>query len=288
MLGTSRLLTFAHTSLTASWFIAPGVAGGLAAIVFLLCKFCILRRKNPKKLAVLASPIFFFVVPCVLTTSIIVKGSPSLNLDELPPNQTAAAILGTGAVCCALSVLFYLPWLYVQVIRKDYTVRWWHFFYGPLLWRRQPPADAEEKMAVPDYYLGHHNDKDVFNPTPAQDPEAMHRANSDDNVSGEGKEITVDQLTEQHPATLAAVEEQYSSATHDRYGRPLPPKYRHYEGSAIEPWNAVIVLRYNALPWLIHSLTAGVRTDIHKAQATQGASEKEILRLRRVHAHAEQ
>jgi hypothetical protein len=143
-------------------------------------------------------------------------------------------------------------------------------------------------MAVPDYYLGHNNDKDVFNPTPAQDPEAMHRANSDDNVSGEGKEITVDQLTEQHPATLAAVEEQYSSATHDRYGRPLPPKYRHYEGSAIEPWNAVIVLRYNALPWLIHSLTAGVRTDIHKAQATQGASEKEILRLRRVHAHAEQ
>jgi sodium-dependent phosphate transporter len=117
--------------------------------------------------------------------SIVYKGSPSLNLSKLPETTVAAAIVGTGAVIAALSMIFWLPYVYCKVVRHDYSafcvlpfvcpallraklttvpssllfcfpaLRWFHFFFGPALWWREAPADAEEvakgNTAVPDY-----------------------------------------------------------------------------------------------------------------------------------------
>lgn len=162
----------------ASWGIAPAVAGGCAAITFLVTKFVILNAKEPVKAGLFLSPVYFFIVAGVLTVAIIVKGSPSLNLKELSPGTTVAAVLGTAAVVALLSTLFWLPWVYCQVVRKDYTIKWYHFFLGPLLWKRQPPADAltSHKSVVPDYYEGHH-DEDVHKPLHVEggDVEGEHR-----------------------------------------------------------------------------------------------------------------
>merc|ERR1712225_124573 len=136
----------------AGFLIAPAISAGFGAVLFLFVKFGVLRRKNPFPYALACGPLVFFLTAAVMTMSIVFKGSPSLGLDELPSNELAAAVVGTAAVVCALSVLFWVPYVYCKVARKDYTIRWYHFFFGPALWWRQPPADAQDSIAnVVDY-----------------------------------------------------------------------------------------------------------------------------------------
>lgn len=49
------------------------------------------------------------------------KGAPSLGLNKKSDSTTAAAIVGTAAVIAALSALFWIPYVWVKVIRKDYS-----------------------------------------------------------------------------------------------------------------------------------------------------------------------
>lgn len=295
----------------ASWGIAPCVAGGFASIVFLITKFIVLRAKDPVKIGLITSPIYFFIVASVLTVAIIVKGSPSLNLDELPAGTTVAAVLGTGAVISLLSILFWLPWVYCQVVRGDYTIKWYHFFQGPLLWYRAPPADAlTADSAIPDYYLGHHqDDHTAAGVTNVEDIEVRpeHRSNSDDQHSetrtdSNGDSTPTHETSEKDKLGLAANEdeirpankqsalakfEKLVSAPDDKTmpnGRPYPPKYRTFEGQWAEPWNLYTIFRYNALPWAWYTISAGLRTDVNKMQMY--GSEKEVARLRGIHSHA--
>lgn len=138
----------------AGFFIAPSVAAGFGAVCYLLVKYGVLARRNPLPWAMASGPIVFFTVAAVCTMSIVFKGSPSLGLDELPPNELAAAIVGTAAVVAALSVAFWLPYVYCKSVRKDYTIRFYHFLMGPALWWRKAPEDAGlvgSPAFVPDY-----------------------------------------------------------------------------------------------------------------------------------------
>lgn len=56
-------------------------------------------------------------------SSTVYKGSPTLNLDELPPNVMAGAIVGSASVIAALSVVFWLPFVYCKTVRNDYSKR---------------------------------------------------------------------------------------------------------------------------------------------------------------------
>lgn len=50
--------------------IAPSIAAGFAAVVYLITKFAVLDRENSIKKAMYMSPVYFFVVTAVLTMSI--------------------------------------------------------------------------------------------------------------------------------------------------------------------------------------------------------------------------
>lgn len=297
----------------ASWGIAPAVAGGFAAIVYLITKYMVLKSKNPVMVGLYTAPIYFFVVAGVLTVSIIVKGSPSLNLDELPASTTVAAVLGTASVVALLSILFWLPYVYGKVVKGDYTLKWYHFFMGPMLWFRPAPEDAvTADTAVPDYRVHAFDDPaeessrqvTAARAHPAVAGAALETTGSNNDIvethsnppSADEKDgklsPTTPGSTEQHPSHLARVEAELENGNavkiNDAHipGRPTPPAYRTFEGSYLEPWNLYIILRYNAIPWIVYSLTAGLRTDIHAMQAH--GSEKEKAKLRQMHAVAEQ
>ncbi len=115
--------------------------GGFAAVVYLITKFLVLKAKNPVMAGLITAPVYFFVVSGVLTMSIIVKGSPSLNLDDLPATTIVAAVWvlqassrTVGAVLAALCSR--------QSGQGRLTLKWYHFFMGPLLWSRPAPEDA--------------------------------------------------------------------------------------------------------------------------------------------------
>ncbi|CBQ73875.1 probable PHO89-Na+/phosphate co-transporter [Sporisorium reilianum SRZ2] len=294
----------------ASWGIAPAVAGACAACVYLVTKYVVLKAKNPVMVGLYTAPVYFFIISGVLTVSIIVKGSPSLNLDELPAGTTVAAVLGTASVVALLSVLFWLPYVHDKVVKGDYTVKWYHFFMGPMLWFRPAPQDAiTADSAVPDYRLHdfdepadalpHTHTGAAARAQPVVAGAALQHADQIDTASTttpssssekDAKLAHQPSHTEKqaHASHLAQVEAELEGAHPPGHipGRPNPPNYRTFEGSWLEPWNLYTILRYNAIPWVWYSLSAGLRTDIHAMQAH--GSEKEKAKLRQMHAVAEQ
>ncbi|KAG8741800.1 Na+/Pi symporter [Ceratobasidium sp. 414] len=220
--------------------------------------------------------------------AILWKGSPSLGLAEMAPGPLTAAIVGTASVVALLSVLFWLPFVHARVVKGDYTVRWYHFFLGPLLWRREPPADAVAVHAVPDYYKGHHAEDVV---PPADDEEhgaarALTRTEAQRNQAGTGSE--------------GEIQEKASGSDHDT-NEPAPapePKKKGWvarwtqtkgpqiEGAWIEPKNLYIIARYRTVPFIVKMFTHGTTVDVLELQA-DGQS-KEARRLQDMHQRAAQ
>lgn len=129
---------------------APAISAGFASVIFLLIKVVVHMRSNPVPWSVFTSPFFFLIAGTICTLSIVYKGSPSLKLNSKPSWYVASVTMGTGAGVALLAAIFFLPFVYAKVIKKDYTIRWYHVFMGPLLLRREAPADATQAK-VPNY-----------------------------------------------------------------------------------------------------------------------------------------
>ncbi|GKT97495.1 phosphate transporter [Colletotrichum tofieldiae] len=110
---------------------APAISGCFGAIIFSLIKFVVHVRKNPVPWAVWTSPFFFLIAGTICSLSIVYKGSPNLGLSKKPSWYIATVTVGTGAGLCLLSALFFVPFVHAKVIKKDYTLKWWHFAKVP-------------------------------------------------------------------------------------------------------------------------------------------------------------
>lgn len=62
----------------AAWGIAPAIAGSFAAIVFLITKYGVLKRKNPLLAGLVSIPFYFALTSGILTMLIVWKGGKSL------------------------------------------------------------------------------------------------------------------------------------------------------------------------------------------------------------------
>ncbi|CAE6449185.1 unnamed protein product [Rhizoctonia solani] len=291
----------------ASWVIAPLVAGGFAAVVFLITKFLVLNRQGDAsvKWGLIVAPAYFFVVSGVLTMAILWKGSPSLGLDELPPGEMAGAILGTASVVALLSIVFWLPFVHARVVKGDYTVCWYHIFIGtfyrptyeilinpillgPLLWKRQAPADAADytASAVPDYYKGHRAE-DAISPADDEEHGASHQLHKDETQQVQSSKS--DSITEEKPT---GVDHDASGPAPDpvqeksRIARLTVVEGPPIEGAWIEPKNLYIIARYRTIPFIVKTFTHGTTVDVLDMQA-QGQS-KETRRLQDMHNRATQ
>ncbi|CZT07291.1 related to PHO89-Na+/phosphate co-transporter [Rhynchosporium agropyri] len=129
---------------------APVIAGSFGAIIFSLIKYTVHKRSDPVKWAVFTSPFFFLIAGTICTLSIVYKGSPKLGLDKKPPAFIAGVTLGVGFSLFVLSGLFFVPYVFCKVIKKDYTLKITDIWQGPALFTRVPPADAAEAR-VPNY-----------------------------------------------------------------------------------------------------------------------------------------
>jgi sodium-dependent phosphate transporter len=164
---------------------APLIAAGFAATIFMMIKLIVHVRKNPVKWAVYTSPFFFLVAGTICTLSIVYKGSPNLGLNKKPAWYVAAVTMGTGGGVALLSAIFFVPWVYAKTINKDYTVKWWMFIYGPALLKRAPPPDAT-RAVVPNYAVVQDDEfADVEN-APSKTPESL----SDEEINKTGAGVT--------------------------------------------------------------------------------------------------
>lgn len=240
--------------------IAPGIAACFGAAVYLITKFVILVRKDPVKTGLFFSPFYFFVVAAVLTLSIVYKGAPSLKLDKLSEAATAGAVVGTASGVALLSLLFWMPFVRAKVVKKDYTIRWYHFFYGPFLYNREPPADAGQEGAeahVPDYRVFKEE-----NHRAATDIEAPADRHLDTEKASSSSEPDHDLQKEKNAASSAPAPQRH----HSRLSEEVEKDPHPIEGAWAEPKNLYIILRYKAGPWLWKLVSHGSSVDVHALQ----------------------
>lgn len=128
---------------------APIIAAGFGATIFLLIKFTVHMRKNPVPWAIYTSPFFFLIAGTICTLSIVYKGSPNLKLNAKPAWYIAAVTMGVGFGLFILASIFFVPFLTAKVINKA-DVRFWEIIYGPALLKRQGVPGAEYAK-VPNY-----------------------------------------------------------------------------------------------------------------------------------------
>ncbi|KAL1612290.1 hypothetical protein SLS60_000514 [Paraconiothyrium brasiliense] len=298
---------------------APFISGCFGAITFLLIKYTVHKRADPVKWAVWTSPFFFLIAGTVCTLSIVYKGSPNLGLDKKPAWYIASVTLGVGFGLFILSGLFFLPYVHSKVLKKDYTLKIWDIFQGPLLFKRPAPADAAQAK-VPNYnVIQHGGDEDdkgelappTHNPghTQGDVPEKFSKSadadaiDADSNNSSprpdhgdkalarvdQGENAQYQDANAHYKALLEKARQQHHAELRTKRG-PLGWAMRTLHanpmgaGSIYEVHNLkTLMIRLPA--YVVIALTYGLHYDIHKAQVGVLGT-PEGRRMDRVYSHA--
>ncbi|KAM5451541.1 hypothetical protein MaudCBS49596_003813 [Microsporum audouinii] len=271
---------------------APAISGAFAATIFMLIKLVVHMRKDPVPWAVYTSPFFFLIAGTICTLSIVYKGSPNLGLGKKPSWYIAAVTMGTGGGVFILAALFFVPYVHAKVIKKDASVRWYHAFMGPLLFRRGI-VDPADRAAVPNYAVVQH-DPELEDDAPVNG-DALNKAEHGKTASTASDEkeqnlaavdappLTQKELNAQGDARLNAKLRKKRGplgwALRTLHNNPLGP------GEIYELHNMKIIAK--RIPaTIVAGLLYGMHYDIHAAQ-TGIAGTPEGSRMARVYDAAE-
>ncbi|KAI9636621.1 phosphate transporter [Dioszegia hungarica] len=276
---------------------APAIAAGFGAAIFMLIKVVVHMRGNPVPWAVWTSPFFFLIAGTICTLSIVYKGSPNLGLNKKPAEFVVGVVMGTGGGVALLSALFFVPYVHAVVVKKDHTLKWYQFVYGPMLFLRPAPEGAEFAK-VPNYAVIQHDaDLDVEETSPADKHNNLPTLPS----SASGSQPR--QRKPQAPAGLSALDnpqlnyQQLMAQGEERFHAKLR-KNRGPLGWAMRtlhenPMGAGAIYEINNIKIIFKRLPAqivcmftyGLYYDIHAAQSgVHGTPEGD--RMERVYEHA--
>ncbi|KAH6723766.1 putative sodium/phosphate symporter [Leptodontidium sp. MPI-SDFR-AT-0119] len=292
---------------------APFISGCFGSIIFLLIKFTVHKRSDPVKWAVYTSPFFFLIAGTICTLSIVYKGSPKLGLDKKPAWFIVAVTLGVGFGLFVLSGLFFVPYVFCKVIKKDYTLKITDIWQGPALFTREPPADASEAR-VPNYNVIQHDGEDDGElappstlPTKNADIDAIEKspAGSDKDLAVSDNEKTTKQNVHgnasledaivgdnphlQYQLLLARTEARHHAELRQSRG-PLGWAMRHLYNNRQGPGEIYELHNLKALvvrlpAYVVVAALYGFYYDIHRAQVGILGT-PEGRRMARVYDHA--
>ncbi|KEQ86071.1 MAG: DUF1681-domain-containing protein [Aureobasidium pullulans] len=272
---------------------APAIAAGFGATIFMLIKMTVHVRKNPVPWAVYSSPFFFLIAGTICTLSIVYKGSPNLGLKNKPVWYIVSVTMGCGWGLALLAALFFVPYVRARVIKKDASVKGWMFIYGPALLNR-PVHESAEKASVPDYAVVQDEE---------EDDKKSEYSQSDNGMMSKNPETTEKAMSSPNsPQILAASPElsyQELQAQSDYKLKQRLLKKRGPMGWAMRtlennPMGAGQIYEihnmktfFRRLPAMITvGLLYGFHYDIHAAQSGISGT-PEGLRMQRVYAAAE-
>ncbi|CAI4056137.1 hypothetical protein SKDZ_02G4000 [Saccharomyces kudriavzevii ZP591] len=173
------------SQIIASWFIAPILAGIIAAIVFSISRFSVLEVRSLErsiKNALLLVGVLVFATFSILTMLIVWKGSPNLHLDDLSGTETAVSIVLTGAIASVIYFIFFYPFYRRKVLDQDWTLKLIDIFRGPSFYLKStddiPPMPEGHQLTI-DYYEGR---RDLGTAVEVEDEENKSASNCNDSV----------------------------------------------------------------------------------------------------------
>ncbi|KAH7126399.1 putative sodium/phosphate symporter [Dactylonectria estremocensis] len=266
---------------------APAISACFGATIFMLIKLIVHVRKNPVPWAVWTSPFFFLIAGTICTLSIVYKGSPNLGLGKKPSWYVASITVGTGVGIAVMAALFFVPFIYCKIMKKDYTLKWYMCYKGPLLFWREAPSDSAESH-VPDYAVVQHESEDDVS---AHSPDSITEV-VDNSRTSDGNEKSL-VTAEANQASYKDIMEQGQKKFHARLRKksgPLGWAMRTLHENPMGPGqmyelNNIRILLIRIPAVITCGLLYGLNYDIHAAQSgLSGTPEGE--RMARVYAHA--
>jgi len=87
----------------------------------------------------------------------VLRGAPALGLDKLSTGAIVGSVLGVAGVTAILCITFLIPYFYRKLVLEDWTIRFYHVFFGPILLFRGPVPPVPENIkvsVVQDFYRG--------------------------------------------------------------------------------------------------------------------------------------
>tara|TARA_R110002003_G_scaffold1868_4_gene23607 strand:+ start:973 stop:2202 length:1230 start_codon:yes stop_codon:yes gene_type:complete len=142
------------SQIAASWAIAPLLAAGFAATLFLTLKFLVLERKDPLKWGLRLIPWYLAFTAGVLALFILDELPNAESFEEMGAGKTTGIILGVAGGVLAIGYLFFVPYFHRRLVMNDARMRSWHIPLGLLLYRENPPVyfPGKGNQVVIDYY----------------------------------------------------------------------------------------------------------------------------------------
>ncbi|KAL7317438.1 hypothetical protein PS15m_003798 [Mucor circinelloides] len=126
-----------------SWFLSPVCAGVVAAIIYMITKYAILRQTESFKWGIRLVPVYFFFTAGIEAFYIIYK-APGGGSKEMSIGTIVGIAFGVAAFFAAFGQFCFCPWV-VRKIKGRENLKFYHMFYIFLL-KKQPTVD--ELMAV--------------------------------------------------------------------------------------------------------------------------------------------
>ncbi|KAI8845334.1 phosphate-repressible phosphate permease [Chytriomyces cf. hyalinus JEL632] len=123
----------------AGWFVAPALAGVLAAIIYGLTAQFVFKAKNPLRAGIFALPVYFTVTTFIVTFFVVTKNgrspfkisSPSLGQPIAVTGDVALGMGIIGGITGAMllfTTLFAVPF-FIRKLEKEEDIKWYHLFY---------------------------------------------------------------------------------------------------------------------------------------------------------------
>ncbi|KAH4091829.1 phosphate transporter [Parastagonospora nodorum] len=264
---------------------APAASACFGAIIFMLIKLTVHLRKNPIPWAIWTAPFFFLIAGTICTLSIVYKGSPNLGLNKKPAWYVATVTVSCGVGLALLSFLFFVPYLHTVVVKRDHSIRWYHAFMGPLLFRR-PAPEGVETANVRDYAVVQEDDHIKTGSLSDSEHGVMATSGSQDAEKGV---VVAEHPQLSYKDLVAQGQERFHAKLRAKTG-PLAwaMRYLHENkirtGEIYERQNMLITLKRIPAMIMVGALY-GVNYDIHAAQ-TGIHGTPEGARMERVYSHA--
>ena len=104
-----------------SWIISPLLSGVFALIFYLSMKKYVLNSSKPVDRTLMLFPILTLFTFVINTFFIFYKGTPQLDLDELPPGEIAAYVITTSIFASSIAGFIYLPYARKKIKGEDYS-----------------------------------------------------------------------------------------------------------------------------------------------------------------------
>jgi phosphate/sulfate permease len=121
------------SQIVVGWVVAPAGAAAVAAALFASMKFFVLERPEPFMRAFRAIPLYLAFTATVLALFLMLEVPRAAALERLGTGGVVAVVVAAFMGALVVSCVFFVPYLWRSLVRKDARVKVYHVLLGPLL-----------------------------------------------------------------------------------------------------------------------------------------------------------